>query len=81
MIDYQTFVGILDRLGCNFVDKERKAVFYKHSLGSNILSYENLCGLLFSMGSGNKDNKNVAFEMSRGANGHITTHGMTKKLH
>lgn len=81
MLDYLGFVAVLDRIGCKFTDKECKAVFYKHSNGRNVLGYEALAGLFFNMGSGDKDNKNVAFELSRGANGNITTHGMTKRLH
>jgi hypothetical protein len=79
-MDYQTFVGVLDRIGCKFVDKECKAVFYKHSGGSNVLSYENLCGLLFHMGSGIKDNPNVVYEMANSGQGSITTPGMTRRL-
>lgn len=81
LVDYQTFVGVLDRIGCKFSDKECKALFYKHSNGSNVLTYEGLCGLLFHMGSGVKDNTNVVFELARSAQGTITTHGMTKRLH
>ena len=39
VLDFVSFVGVLDRLGCKFTDKECKAVFYKHSGGSNVLSY------------------------------------------
>jgi hypothetical protein len=74
-------VGVLDRIGCKFTDGECKALFYKHTGGRNVLSYEQLCGLLFEMGSGVKDNPNIVFELSGTANGNITTHGMTKKLH
>lgn len=81
LIDFQRFVAVLDRIGCRFTDKECQALFYKHSQGSNLLSYENLCGLLFHMGSGVKDNVNPVFELARSKEGFITTHGMTKKLH
>ena len=79
-MDYKTFVGVLDRIGCRFSDKECKAVFYKHSNGSNILPYQALCGLFFDMGSGVKDNSNVLFEMARSGQGNVTTQGMTKRL-
>lgn len=39
LIDFQRFVAVLDRIGCRFTDKECKALFYKHSQGSNLLSY------------------------------------------
>lgn len=81
MINYQRFVGVLERIGCKFIDKECKAIFYKHSGGRDLLDYESFCGLLFHMGSGIKDNTNVAFELARSANGNVTTHGMTKRLH
>jgi Ca2+-binding EF-hand superfamily protein len=81
LLDYVGFVAVLDRIGCKFTDKECKALFYKHSNGASLLGYQDLCGLFFNMGSGNKDNTNVAFEMSRTANGHVTSQGMTKKLH
>jgi len=74
-------VAVLDRIGCKFTDKECKAVFYKHSNGTNVLGYEALSGLFFNMGSGNKDNTNVVFEMSKSAKGNATSHGMTKRLH
>lgn len=61
MIDYQRFVGVLDRIGCKFTDAECKAVFYKHSGGNNVLSYENFCGQILHMGSGVKDNANPVF--------------------
>jgi Ca2+-binding EF-hand superfamily protein len=80
LLDYVGFVAVLDRIGCKFSDKECKALFYKHSQGSSALSYEALCGLFFEMGSGNKDNPNVVFELSRSQNNNITTHGMTKRL-
>ena len=80
MIDYQRFVAVLDRVGCKFTDKECKALFYKHSHGSTLLSYEDLCGLLFHMGSGVKDNTNPAFELANSKEGYITTHGMTRSL-
>jgi len=64
VIDFQRFVGVLDRIGCKFADAECKALFYKHSGGSNVLTYQNLCGLLFEMGSGVKDNKNPVYELA-----------------
>jgi hypothetical protein len=39
VIDYQRFVSVLDRIGCKFTDKECKALFYKHSNGSTLLTY------------------------------------------
>jgi len=39
LIDYQRFIGVLDRIGCKFTDAECKAVFYKHSGGNSLLSY------------------------------------------
>lgn len=39
-----------------------------------------MCGLLFDMGSGVKDNINPIFEVSKGINGMITSQGMSKKL-
>lgn len=65
VMDYRTFVGVLDRVGCKFSDKECRAVFFKHSGGSSLLGYEALCGLFFQMGSGNKDNTNMSFELAR----------------
>lgn len=55
-------------------------MFYKHSRGSNVLTYEELSGLLFHMGSGNKDNTNPVFELAKTGQGYITTHGMTQKF-
>lgn len=81
LLDYVSFVGVLDRIGCKFTDKECKAVFYKNSHGGSVLGYEALSGLFFDMGSGKKDNSNVAFEMSKSANGVVTSQGMTKRIH
>jgi len=81
VIDFQRFVGVLDRIGCKFSDAECKALFYKHSRGSNVLTYQNICGLFFEMGSGVKDNKNPVYELANQKEGSITTPGMTKKLH
>lgn len=61
VLDFVSFVAVLERIGCKFTDKECKAVFYKHSNGTNVLGYEALCGLFFNMGSGNKDNTNVVY--------------------
>ena len=61
VLDFVSFVAVLDRIGCKFSDKECKAVFYKHSGGCNVLNYEAVCGLFFHMGSGVKDNTNVIY--------------------
>ena len=61
VLDFVSFVAVLERIGCKFTDKECKAIFYKHSNGTNVLGYEALCGLFFNMGSGNKDNTNVVY--------------------
>ncbi len=60
-MDYKTFVGVLERVGCKFTDNECKAVFYKHSHGSNLLDYQQVCGLFFHMSSGVKENPNTVF--------------------
>ena len=39
-----------------------------------------MCGLLFEMGSGLKDNQNPIYEMAKSNNGLGTTQGMSKKL-
>ena len=81
MLDFQRFVGVLDRVGCRFTDAECKALFLKHSNGSNLLSYSALSSMFFDMGSGKKDNTNPIYEMARSSQGSVTTHGMTRKLH
>jgi hypothetical protein len=80
VVDFQRFVEVLDRIGSRFTERESKALFYKHSNGSNVLTYEELSGLLFHMGSGNKDNTNPVFELAKSGQGYITTHGMTQKF-
>lgn len=81
LMDYRKFLEVLDRIGCKFSDDECKAIFYKHSKGSNLLEYEQVCGLFYHMASGIKENANTVFEMAKSTQGHITTPGMTKKLH
>ena len=39
-----------------------------------------MCGLLFEMGSGVKDNTNPIYELAKSNNGYGTTQGMSKRL-
>lgn len=80
-MNFQRFVDVLDKLACKFTQKENRALFDKHSREQNLMSYEDLCGLLFEMGSGNKDNSNLIYEYAKNDGGYVTTPGMTKKLH
>jgi len=57
-----------------------KTLYQKHAGADGILTYDEMCGLLFDMGSGVKDNVNPIFETSKGLNGIITSQGMSKKL-
>lgn len=81
VVNYERFVKVLEKLGCKFIDKENRALFDKHSLRHNVMSYEQVCGLLFEMGSGVKDNTNPIYEFAKSDGGFVTTHGMTKQLH
>ena len=57
-----------------------KVLYQKHAGIDGILTYEEMCGLLFEMGSGVKDNKNPVYESAKGYHGQVTTPGMTKKI-
>lgn len=55
-------------------------MYQKHAGSDGLLTYEEMCGLLFEMGSGNKDNTNPVYELAKSNNGWGTTQGMSKKL-
>ena len=57
-----------------------KVLYQKHAGSDGILTYEQMCALLFDMGSGLKDNKNTIYEMAKSNNGWGTTQGMSKRL-
>lgn len=57
-----------------------RVLFKKHAGADGILTYEQMCGLLFEMGSGVKDNTNPIYEMAKSNNGLGTTQGMSKRL-
>lgn len=80
IVDFKRFVQTLERLNCNFTEKEMKVLYQKHAGSDGILTFDEMCGLLFDMGSGVKDNSNPIFETSKGINGMITSQGMSKRL-
>ncbi len=47
VVDYDRFVQTLERLGCKFTSKEMKVLYQKHAGSDGILTYEEMCGLLF----------------------------------
>lgn len=57
-----------------------KVLYQKHAGSDGVITYEEMCALLFQMGSGVKDNKNPVYEMAKLNSGLGTTQGMTKKL-
>lgn len=61
VVDFARFTRTLDSLGCKFLPKELRALYQKHSDNAEVMTYQQFCGLLFEMGSGNKDNQNVVF--------------------
>lgn len=65
VVNYGRFVQTLERLGCKFVHKEMKALYLKHAGGDKLLTYEEMCGLLFEMGSGDKQNTNPIYEIAK----------------
>lgn len=80
IVDYGRFLQTMERLGCKFTDKELKVLYQKHAGEDGILTYEEMCALMFEMGSGIKDNINPIYESAKHGYGLITTPGMTKKL-
>lgn len=80
IIDYKRFKEGLDKLGCSFKEAEMKAVFIRHTLGADLMTYEMFCAMFFEMGSGKLENSNPIFEMARQAGGSITSNGMTKVI-
>ena len=66
IVDYGRFVQTLERLGCKFTDKQLKVLYQKHAGSDGILTYEEMCGLMFEMGSGKKDNQNPIYESAKG---------------
>lgn len=80
IVDFDRFVQTLERLACKFTDKENKALYLKHAGSDGILTYEEMCGLLFEMGSGVKDNPNPVFELAKNTTGMATSQGMSKRL-
>ena len=46
-----------------------KVLYQKHAGSDGLLTYEEMCGLLFEMGSGLKDNQNPIYEMAKSNNG------------
>ena len=61
VIDYLRFANGLERLGCSFRKAEMKAVYYKHTGGDKLMTYEMFCSMLLIMGSGVKENPNPVF--------------------
>lgn len=47
LVDYARFVQTLERLGCKFTEKEMKVLYQKHAGSDGILTYQDMCGLLF----------------------------------
>lgn len=47
IVDYGRFIQTFERLGCKFTDKEMKVLYQKHAGSDGILTYEEMCGLLF----------------------------------
>lgn len=56
-----------------------KSVYFKHTGGERLMTYEMFCGMLLVMGTGVKSNSNPVFEMARSSQGMINSNGMTKK--
>jgi hypothetical protein len=80
IVDYERFVQVLEKLACKFTPKEMKALYAKHAGSDGIMTYDEMCGLLFEMGSGVKDNPNFIYENAKKTGNYTVTHGMTKKL-
>jgi hypothetical protein len=57
-----------------------KAVFRKHTGGSDLMTYEMFCAMFFQMGSGKVENPNPIYEMAKNTGGYITSNGMTKTI-
>ena len=56
-----------------------KAVYYKHTGGEKLMTYEMFCAMMLLMGSGMKENPNPVFELARQSKGVTNSNGMTKR--
>ncbi|CAD8068985.1 unnamed protein product [Paramecium primaurelia] len=65
-IDIYQFAQALQKFGCVFSDKEIQALFNKYDADkSGRLCYDEICGLIALMGSGNNANVNPVFQIAR----------------
>ncbi|CAD8165837.1 unnamed protein product [Paramecium octaurelia] len=65
-IDIYQFAQALQKFGCVFSEKEIQALFNKYDADkSGRLCYDEICGLIALMGSGNNANVNPVFQIAR----------------
>lgn len=66
VINLQQFANALDKFGCVFTKNEVHALFKKFDVqGNGNIAYDEFCGFLAAMGSGNQLNINPVFELAR----------------